>query len=249
MTAEQPNANTAVEREAIARIVDDSQEVWRTVDDWAVFWRKTHAKVREFTPGVSPEQVEEWVARSAIESFDSFQKARDTARGRADAILAALPRQQAVQAAGAEERALDNQFIWTVPRHPTEAMMEAGLYHCSADMEWADLFTAFHAMVDAAAQDDRGHDPMQAADAAGQSAAPAPAGDEVRAALEPFAWVGQWLFARDLPDETPMVTIQGIGRDIALTRGMFKKAHTVLAALSRPPTGKSVEPKEPGRAA
>ena len=52
------------------------------------------------------------------------------------------------------------------------------------------------------------------------------------AALEPFAWIGQWLFARDLPDDTPMVTIEGAGKPFVLTRGMFKTAHSALAALA-----------------
>lgn len=56
----------------------------------------------------------------------------------------------------------------------------------------------------------------------------------MRSALEPFAWVGQWLFARDLPDDTPIVTIQGLGKDVHLTRGMFKAAHT--AALTKEPS-------------
>lgn len=48
-----------------------------------------------------------------------------------------------------------------------------------------------------------------------------------RAALKPFADIGQWLFARDLPDDTPMVDIFGIGaRKTSLTRGHFKAAHT-----------------------
>ncbi|MCV9909963.1 hypothetical protein OIV19_20400 [Brucella sp. HL-2] len=37
----------------------------------------------------------------------------------------------------------------TIPRSPTEAMMNAGLYHCSHDMEWSDLYTAWQAMFDA----------------------------------------------------------------------------------------------------
>lgn len=56
--------------------------------------------------------------------------------------------------------------------------------------------------------------------------------DGMKAALEPFAWVGSWLFARDLPDDTPMVTVTGAGKDVQLTRGMFKAAHTALAALN-----------------
>lgn len=50
--------------------------------------------------------------------------------------------------------------------------------------------------------------------------------DEAREALKPFAWIGQWLFARDLPDDTPMVTVQGLGKPFYLTRGMFNAAHT-----------------------
>lgn len=50
-------------------------------------------------------------------------------------------------------------------------------------------------------------------------------------ALEPFAWIGQWLFARNLPDDTPIVSIEGIGKPLALTRGMFKAAHTARRAL------------------
>lgn len=46
--------------------------------------------------------------------------------------------------------------------------------------------------------------------------------------LEPFAWVGQWLFARDLPDDTPVATFTGLHRPAHLTRGMFKAAHTLL---------------------
>ena len=41
----------------------------------------------------------------------------------------------------------------TIPRNPTEAMMDAGLYHCSHDMEWSDLFTAWQAMFDAVTLD------------------------------------------------------------------------------------------------
>ncbi|MFL6600756.1 MAG: hypothetical protein ACJ8R9_05440 [Steroidobacteraceae bacterium] len=51
-------------------------------------------------------------------------------------------------------------------------------------------------------------------------------------ALEPFADIGQWLFARDLPDDTPMVEVRGINEfNWALTRGEFKAAHTALQAL------------------
>lgn len=48
-------------------------------------------------------------------------------------------------------------------------------------------------------------------------------------ALKPFAAIGQWLFAGDLPDDTPMVLLEGIngGRGY-LSRGHFKAAHTAL---------------------
>ncbi len=49
----------------------------------------------------------------------------------------------------------DSDFSWLVPRHATDTMVHAGLYHCTADMSFADLFTAFHYMVDEAQQDDR----------------------------------------------------------------------------------------------
>lgn len=59
-------------------------------------------------------------------------------------------------------------------------------------------------------------------------AAPAP-GPDVLEALRPFAEIGQWLFARDLPDDTPLVEAGGInGFTVTLTRGHFKAAHRAL---------------------
>jgi hypothetical protein len=56
---------------------------------------------------------------------------------------------------------------------------------------------------------------------------------ELVGALKPFASIGQWLFARVLPDETPVVEISGInGSKSALTRGQFKAAHSALAATA-----------------
>lgn len=55
---------------------------------------------------------------------------------------------------------------------------------------------------------------------------------EARKALEPFAWIGQWFFARDLPDETPVVVVEGAGKPFSLTRGMFKAAHTARRTLT-----------------
>lgn len=57
-------------------------------------------------------------------------------------------------------------------------------------------------------------------------AAPGPG---VLEALRPFAEIGQWLFARDLPDDTPLVEAGGInGYAVMLTRGHFKAAHRAL---------------------
>lgn len=51
----------------------------------------------------------------------------------------------------------------------------------------------------------------------------------LRDALEPFARIGQWLFARpQISDSEPMVTLTGLHRSIALTRGDFKRAHTAV---------------------
>jgi hypothetical protein len=52
---------------------------------------------------------------------------------------------------------------------------------------------------------------------------------ELEKSLEPFAELGQWLFARDAPDDTPMIEVHGInGYKIILTRGQFKAAHQIL---------------------
>lgn len=51
---------------------------------------------------------------------------------------------------------------------------------------------------------------------------------ELEGALAPFAEIGQWFFARDLPDETPVVEITGLSGRTFLTRGMFKSAHSAL---------------------
>ena len=55
---------------------------------------------------------------------------------------------------------------------------------------------------------------------------------EADRALAPFAGIGAWLFARDLPDATPVVDLVGInGASGVLTRGHFKAAHTARALL------------------
>lgn len=75
-------------------------------------------------------------------------------------------------------------------------------------------------------------------DAARREGAELRALDEAaRDALSPFAAVGQWLFARpEVPDDTPMVDIEGLnGHHAALTRGHFKAAFTAYDALAARP--------------
>lgn len=56
--------------------------------------------------------------------------------------------------------------------------------------------------------------------------------EQLIAALQPFAQIGAWLFARNLPDETPVVEINGLhGAAGCLTRGDFKAAFTVMQAI------------------
>jgi class 3 adenylate cyclase len=53
--------------------------------------------------------------------------------------------------------------------------------------------------------------------------------EKLREALEPFAEIGGLLFARDLPDDTPMVALHGLNGTVgALTRGHFKGAHKAI---------------------
>lgn len=81
---------------------------------------------------------------------------------------------------------------------------------------------------------------------ASSSAAPAPqpaqaqqpvsGADELlalaRAALEPFADLGAWLFARNLPDDTPMVDVVHINNvKTTLTRGHFKAAYSAATDI------------------
>jgi len=55
---------------------------------------------------------------------------------------------------------------------------------------------------------------------------------QARRALAPFAEVGSFLFARPLPDDTPMVDLQGLNGQVGnLTRGDFKFAHQARIAL------------------
>lgn len=56
----------------------------------------------------------------------------------------------------------------------------------------------------------------------------------MREALQPFADVGSWFFARpQVPDETPVFELIGLnGHNGALTRGQFKAANLALRPLA-----------------
>jgi hypothetical protein len=58
--------------------------------------------------------------------------------------------------------------------------------------------------------------------------------DDLVAALEPFASIGAWLFARpEVPDDEVMVSIEGInGSRGAFTRGQFKAAYRAYVAAT-----------------
>lgn len=73
----------------------------------------------------------------------------------------------------------------------------------------------------------------EAISALSQAAAGPP---DVIAALAPFADIGCWLFARNVPDETVMVEIDMLnGAKIYLTRGHFKAAHLAREELLAAP--------------
>lgn len=56
--------------------------------------------------------------------------------------------------------------------------------------------------------------------------------EQIIEALRPFAEIGAWLFARNLPDETPVIEVHHINNiRSALTRGQFKAASLALRAL------------------
>lgn len=68
------------------------------------------------------------------------------------------------------------------------------------------------------------------------SAQPATDRPALADALRPFADIGAWMFARPLPDDTPVVDIHHLnGIATRLTRGHFKAAHTALMALDGAP--------------
>ena len=55
---------------------------------------------------------------------------------------------------------------------------------------------------------------------------------QLRAALEPFAWIGSWLFARpEISDDEPLASFSTLNsaKPVNLTRGHFKAAHTAFA--------------------
>lgn len=83
--------------------------------------------------------------QKALKLFDNDTIVEGSAISQAEAHMAQIFAQPCPEAAPAARL--------TVPRYPTDEMMNAGLYHCSADMTWSDLFTAWTAMFDAIALD------------------------------------------------------------------------------------------------
>lgn len=59
--------------------------------------------------------------------------------------------------------------------------------------------------------------------------------EQLKAALEPFAEIGQWLFARpEIPDDQPVVELPGINHyQVVLTRGHFKEAHRLADCVEQ----------------
>jgi hypothetical protein len=59
--------------------------------------------------------------------------------------------------------------------------------------------------------------------------------EQAREALEPFADIGAWLFATNLPNDTPLVDVRGLnGTATSLTRGHFKAAHAAAWEIRDP---------------
>lgn len=153
-------------------------------------------------------------------------------------VLAALATQPATSQEGEQRK--DSDFAWSVPRHATEAMMQAGLYHCSADMQWADLFTAWHYMVNAADDADQvesgGPDGYATDGQVSSSTFPTPAlaatptpptlSEDLREALEPFAMEA---------DRQERTTTFSSGDSVILrtkiTIGQLRRARAALAQV------------------
>jgi len=53
-------------------------------------------------------------------------------------------------------------------------------------------------------------------------------------ALKPFAEIGAFMFARNLPDETPVVEIKVLNGATYFTRGDFKRAHIAVYPDAHP---------------
>lgn len=80
-------------------------------------------------------------------SDEDFVLVRDDA-ARVEEIVTTI--NNALAARPAPQPAADTRVV---PRYATDEMMQAGLYHCSEDMQWSDLFTTWHYMFDAAVGD------------------------------------------------------------------------------------------------
>lgn len=111
------------------------------------------------------------------------------------------------------------------------AAFRAGVEAAAEAADWEMLES--NALPDEAAYNQAVRDVMAAIRAIPTPAAFAVPEPSVAEALRPFAEIGQWLFARDLPDDTPLVEAGGInGYGMTLTRGHFKAAHRALQALT-----------------
>jgi hypothetical protein len=205
MTAEQPDTNTAaLEREARELL---AAEYDRGAGDGQY---PTYAALARGTSGA--------FTMCSIRAVQAALQQREELR----AQLAALPRQQAVQAAGVEE---------TI-RYLRD--LSANMLRNDADMRLDDC-------EDSAVVADR----LELA--AGQSAAPAPAGDReaiARSLFESFCRRSRRGLAGSSYAETPFDRLPK-----SFKGSFYEDADAALATLSQPPTGKSVEPEEPGRAA
>lgn len=118
-----------------------------------------------------------------------------------------------VEAAGAEVQAASEGFRANGERARAAGQTDGARDHVVAALVLRECVAALRAL------------PVPAA-----FAAPGPDAAE---ALRPFAEIGQWLFARDLPDDTPVFEASGInGYGVTLTRGHFKAAHRAFRALT-----------------
>lgn len=117
-----------------------------TLQEAAAAWNTRPA--REEVSGEEVERVA-WAILRAAKEDDAVRELQEygNAGPFARAAIAAMNPKPAEPASGVGGPGI------MVPRHATDAMMQAGLYHMPDGVEWADLFTAWHAMFDCIAED------------------------------------------------------------------------------------------------